>query len=365
MDLKLTVLFALAAAPSLAHAQARVVLPPVPGVTAVPMIVAPALTLLPTLTPPQVAPGGLLAPAAPLTLSPAAGLQLAPAARVLAAEGGPAGLASAGRSKERVTARGNLQALATSVAPKGQAAGHSKVIDGLRIGFDAGRAAEPGSVSFGGDIDPRISRAVRAMAGSAVGLSIYQGVYNKHAATLRLETDAASNASYDARLVWRGNAPVIQVTETLLKRESDAFIASKIAKAMAEVYYKGFPASAEREYLVHAAMIQTFADLTGSGTGNRWDDRADRRNDGRSETQAHYASWKESLQLKNEWAQDIQNSTYFRWLGGQNNQPTLRDRYNRGSISRNTYYQMNHYFDSVTRSETDWLRNSGRWWSNP
>lgn len=364
MDRKLTVIFALATAPSLAFAQARVVLPPVPGGPILP-IVAPVLNLTPTLTTLQVAPGGILTPAAPLTLAPAAGLRLAPAAGIVTAVGGPAGLATGGQAKEKVTARGNLQALATSVAPKGRAAGSSKVMDGLRIGFDAGRAAEPGSVSFGGDIDPRIARAVGAMAGSAVGLSIYQEVYNKHAATLRLETDTAWNANYDARLVWRGNAPVIQVTETLLNRESDAFIASKIAKAMAEVYYKDFPASAEREYLVHAAMIQTFADLTGSGTGNRWDDRSDRWKDGRSETQAHYASWKESLQLKNDRGQDIQNSTYFRWIGGQNGQMSLWDQLRLGRISRSAYNQMSSYFNSVTRSETDWLRNTGRWWSNP
>lgn len=365
-DRKLTVILALAAGlPNAAHAQTRFGLPAAPGTPViVGPVMTPALTLTPAVTPlsglSSVAPLSL---GTPLTLAPVAGLTPARAAALPVASGaGP--LATGAAPSRKATSRGNLRALAASVAPKGRNAGTAKTMDALRAGFDAGRAAEPGGVSwFGGDIDPRISRAVQAMGGSAVGLSIYQEIYRNYAATLRLETDRDPSASYDARLTWRGDQPVIQVTDTLLSRESDQFAAAKIAKAMAELYYKDFPASAEREYLTHAAMNQTFAELTGSGTNNRWDSRRDRWEDGRSHVQAHYGSWKESLQLKHDRYQKIQSSTYFKWLG--NGKASLEDLYNRGSLSWSQYNQMKDYFDGVVRSQTDWLRNTGRWWSNP
>lgn len=366
-DRKLTVILALTAGlPNLAHAQMRFGLPAAPGTPVLlGPVLGPAMTLSPTVAPlsglPGVAPLSL---GTPLTLNPVAGLTPARAIAAPAASAEAGALATGGAEVRKATSRGNLQALAASVAPKGKAAGTAKAMDALRAGFDAGRAAEPGGVSwFGGEIDPRIARAVQTMGGSAVGLSIYQEIYKNYGSTLRLETDRDPSANYDARLTWRGDQPVIQVTETLLNRESDEFAAAKIARAMAELYYKDFPASAEREYLTHAAMNQTFAELTGSGTRNWWDARKDRWEDGRSHVQAHYGSWKESLQLRKDRRQPVQDSTYFRWLG--NGKASLSDLHNRGTISWSTYNQMSRYFDGIIQSQTSWLSNTGRWWSNP
>lgn len=390
MDRRLyTVVLALAAGiPQSAFAQTRMVVAPLP-VAAVPVApigaalkLAPGMAGAPALRLPTVGVSPTLAPVAGVRLSPAAAPLALPAAapggavaagRVAAGRGAiaprhagsgvaPAG-AKAGAAAQAVTARGSLGNLAATVAPKDAAAAPAAALDGLRRFFDAGAGAaadEIGAMSFSGYLDPRVSNALEALGRTAVGLSVYREIYNKYGGTLQLRVDSDPNASYDTRLVWEGGNPVIQLSDKLVRRESREFVASFIAREMAQLYYGSFPESVERDYLAHSVLVRSYAEMTNSDIrGGWWDTRRDRWQNGRYAMQSYYGSWKEAVNDYFRRGGRIQDSPFFRFLQGSNGR-TLEQLYHSGSINYQTYGQMSDYFRQIAQSEVDWIGSTGR-----
>lgn len=318
-------------------------LPPVP-VTGAAMTLAPNVMTQATLAMPKTT------LATPLTLVPAAGLSRAkPGAVAGAGAQTPAGAA--------VTMKGRLQQLASSVSPKPGAVSRNAGVSLQRF-WTAGAqaAAEPDFMMFGGNLDPRIATSLQTLGHSAVGLSIYQNIHNKYGGSLQLRVDNNPSATYDARVSFEGSNPVITVTDNLLRRESAEFAGSFIAREMAQLYYGSFPASVERDYLAHSAMVRTYAEITGSNN-NWWDRRRDRYQDGRYAMQSFFQSWREASNDYYARGRNIQDSPFFRYLQGNGGQ-TLEQQYYAGTITPGTYREMSDYFRQMGQAEYDWLRNS-------
>lgn len=213
--------------------------------------------------------------------------------------------------------------------------------------------------------DARINQALGLLGRSSVGASVYREIYNRWGSRLTIHVDNDPRASYDSRLIEDAQAPKIFLTESLL-RESPEAVAAYIARAMAHLYYAEFPESAERSYMAYGVMVRTFAEITDSGlnsTGGWWDTARDQRSGGAYAIQRYYGSWKEAAQ-----SGDPRYSAFFRFLQtgddsqtGPNAKLSLLDQYYRGLIDYTTYWRMTRYFNQITRSETQWLNDTGRW----
>lgn len=337
--------------------------------TAVPRIAGPAAVPFgalarPTLGVPSLSPTASLLPAPSLapTLSPlAAAPSLLPALM-------PAPLAAAPAAAEAPKAQASLAAAGAALAaPNADQAAVS------RRTFDAALAAPNDAPSFG-DLsggapsfreadhyeNGRIANAVGLLSPSRtpIGADLYAKAYNDFGASLLVRVDDDRHANYDARLYWQNGAPVLSLTQDLLRNGSDAVIASFLVRELSHLYYREFPDSAERSWMAHSAMVRTFAEITGSNRG-WWDYHSDLNRNGREVMRSFYDSWTDALSRGN----DPRHGTYFSWLktgsdskSGPNASLSLREQYERGLIGYGTYRQMDQYFGSLIDSERRWLR---------
>lgn len=333
--------------------------------TAVPRLAGPAAVPFgalarPTLGVPSLSPTASLLPSP--SLAPT--LSLAPAPSLLPA---PA-LTAFPAAAEAPTAKGSLEAAGAALAaPRADQAAVS------RRTFDAALAAPNDAPSFGGlsggapsfrEADHyengRIAAAVGLLSPSRtpIGADLYAKAYNDFGASLLVRVDDDRRAGYDARLYWQDGRPVLSLTQDLLRRGSDAVIASFLVRELSHVYYREFPDSAERSWMAHSAMVRTFAEITGS---NRrwWDYQSDLNRDGREVMRSFYDSWTDALAR----GTDPRHGTYFQWLktgsdskSGPNAALSLREQYDRGLIGWGAYRQMDQYFGSLVDSERRWLR---------
>lgn len=305
-----------------------------------------APNLAPSLTPtlaPALAPAAVTAPLA--TRLPAPAFAAAPAADAPSAKGS---LVSAD------------EALSAPRADQGSVS---------RRVFDAGVKAPNDAPSFGplglpsfrapdGFENQRIANAVSYLSPSRtpIGADLYAKAYNDYGARLSVLVDDDHNASYDARLYWKDGSPVLSLTRDLLSRGSDAAVAAFLVRELSHLYYKDFPDSTERSWMAHSAMVRTFAEITNSGR-DWWDRSNDLDRGGRYVVKAFYDSWRDALR-----SNDPRYGTFFNWLksgsdskSGPNSGLSLREQYDRGLISWQTYNQMNQYFGTLVDSERRWL----------
>ncbi len=238
--------------------------------------------------------------------------------------------------------------------------------------FDA--AAGPSALDIrppDGSEDRRINRALQALGNTPVGLSVYRAVYQKYGANLTIRVDDDRNASYDARVSRENGRPVLDLTESLVDNNSAEAVAAYIAREMADLYYEDFPVSAERGFLSYSVMVRAYAEMTNSDLsayGYAWDTQRDQKASGTPVIQRYYGSWKTAVQDTGRgWGQSIQQSEFFRFIqtrDDSNIEPrsklSLRQQYDRGLISRSQYNEMIGYFNSITRSEIQWISDSGR-----
>lgn len=337
--------------------------------TAVPRIAGPAAVPFGALARPTLG-APALSPTASLLSAPslAPTLSLAPAPSPLLQSALPAPSAAAlPAAAEAPNAKATLEnAGAALAAPNADQAAVS------RRTFDAALAAPSDAPSFlppGGAPNfrapdhyenGRIGNAVGLLsqARTPIGADLYAKAYADYGASLQVLVDDDRHASYDARLHWQNGRPVLSLTQDLLRRGSDAVLASFLVRELSHLYYRDFPDSAERSWMAHSAMVRTFAEITGSSRG-WWDYHSDLNRDGREVMRSFYDSWTDALSRGN----DPRNGTYFQWLksgsdskSGPNASLSLREQYDRGLIGWGAYRQMDQYFGSLVDSERRWLR---------
>lgn len=311
-----------------------------------------------------------LTPALPAAVRP-----LAIAAAMPAAAAAPQAAASAKAAGAVV--RASLAETAGAIAQSKPSQRHGAASAASNALFDGmkARSAVNGVAAFSRppdwSEDRRINAAIAKLNESSVGRDIYANIYQNHPG-LRIVVDDAPGANYDARLTRdAAGRPILNLTESLVDRQSAETVAAYMAREMSDLYFESFPASAERGYLSYSNMARVFAELTGSGlrsNGYWWNTSKDQYSDGRYAMQSYYGSWREAVIENATIRKDIRDSAFFQFLQGRDDSNTdpraklsLYQQYRRGLITRATYNEMNNYFFTFAASESNWLNNSGRW----
>jgi hypothetical protein len=128
-----------------------------------------------------------------------------------------------------------------------------------------------------------------------------------------------------------------------------------MTRELADLYYRNFPASAERGYLSYAAMLQTFAE-----TARAWEPDLER----------YFLSWKDAV--KNHYYRRyprLEDSPFFRdflmTVDDSNAEPaaklTIAEQYRRRMMTLGEYHANESYIRALHQSHVDWLRGRG-WW---
>lgn len=326
------------------------------------------------LTAPLVTPRFMLQPSAlaftPVLPAPASVMPtLKPAA--LPAVAAPAARASAAapvRAALAETVRAVAQA-APSQRSQAASAASAALFDGLKAKGVVNGAAEFSRPPDWSE-DRRINAAIARLNKSSIGRDLYAYVYQNHPG-LSIVVDDAPGASYDARLERSGRQTILHLTEGLVDRQSPEVVAAYMAREFSDLYFAGFPTSAERGYMAYSNMARVFAELTNSGRradGYWWNRSKDQYTQGAYAMERYYGSWREAVVDHVSGRRDARSSAFFQFLKGRDDSNTepasklsLREQYNRGMISWSAYQEMDRYFGSILSSESEWLTSTDRW----